>query len=324
MGQLRMQWGFLAGRGGVEIVVNRPGPLGARFMSDSQDGPLRVQSIVEGVEISRHPEVHLGMTLLAVDDQVVSSYNQGMPLLKDARRPVRLCFSAVAWGRVQRPRLPHRPSSRDKLNNRRLTKLRAAVALHFDDQHGIDESVEPEKLSARFLSDSHDGPPRVQSVVYRPTTPERPSQMLESEPESERAGGSLPPDWSKTGKHSQHLFANSAAGKPETRIVLHPLEASKQQLYGAKMCVNRVWDTVNALNVLQQRNVNTTNVLETVTHIQQTEAVLKDSLPIAHNISILHEVTTACTGPLRGSASILKDWIPRMQTNSLRFRPKQT
>ena len=101
-----MQWGFLAGRGGVEIVVNRPGPLGARFLSDSDDGPPRVHSIVGGGQISRHPEVQLGMTLLAVDDQVVSSYAQGMPLLKRAGRPVRLRFSAVAYGRV-RPHLPN-------------------------------------------------------------------------------------------------------------------------------------------------------------------------------------------------------------------------
>jgi hypothetical protein len=135
MRQLRMQWGFLAGRGGAEVVVEERGPLGARFLSDSDDGPPRVHSIVGGGQISRHPEVQLGMTLLAVDDQVVSSYAQGMPLLKRAGRPVRLRFSAVAYGRV-RPTKPERPSSRDRpasrdghgLSNRGRRAVRAAPA----------------------------------------------------------------------------------------------------------------------------------------------------------------------------------------------------
>jgi hypothetical protein len=90
----------------VEITVEEPGKLGARFLSDTDDGPPRVQFIEPGGQISRHPEVQLGMTLLAVDGQVVSSYAQGMPLLKRAGRPVRLRFSAVAYGRVR----PHSPN----------------------------------------------------------------------------------------------------------------------------------------------------------------------------------------------------------------------
>ena len=52
-------------------------------------------------QLSRHPEVQLGMTLLSVDGVVVTSYEQGIPLLQAAGRPVKLAFSAAALGRQQ-------------------------------------------------------------------------------------------------------------------------------------------------------------------------------------------------------------------------------
>jgi hypothetical protein len=79
----------------AEVVVTEPGPLGVTLASDSEGGPPRVHDMVAGGHLSRHPEVRLGMTLLAVDGQVVSSYSQGMPLLDAAGRPVRLQFSAA-------------------------------------------------------------------------------------------------------------------------------------------------------------------------------------------------------------------------------------
>ena len=39
------------------------------------------------------------MTLLAVDGVVVESYEQGIPLLRSAARPIKLAFSATALGR---------------------------------------------------------------------------------------------------------------------------------------------------------------------------------------------------------------------------------
>jgi hypothetical protein len=84
-----------AGGKGVEVELTAPGPLGVELESDSVDGPPRVHNIVAGGQMSTHPEVEVGMTLLAVDGQVVASMSQCTPLIRAARRPVRLRFSAA-------------------------------------------------------------------------------------------------------------------------------------------------------------------------------------------------------------------------------------
>jgi hypothetical protein len=88
-----------AGGKGVEVELTAPGPLGIELESGSMDGLPRVHNIVAGGQMSTHPEVEVGMTLLAVDGQVVTSMSQCMPLMRAARRPVRLRFSAASAGR---------------------------------------------------------------------------------------------------------------------------------------------------------------------------------------------------------------------------------
>jgi hypothetical protein len=81
--------------GEVEVVLNGRGPIGIAFASDSTNGPPRVESIATDGQMKSHTAVAVGMTLLSVDGQVVTSYAQGMPLLISAGRPVRLQFSAA-------------------------------------------------------------------------------------------------------------------------------------------------------------------------------------------------------------------------------------
>jgi hypothetical protein len=79
----------------VEVVVTEPGPLGMGLASEYEDDPPEIQELVEGGQMSQHPEVRVGMVLLAVDGQAVSSHDHCMQLLVAAGRPVRLQFRAA-------------------------------------------------------------------------------------------------------------------------------------------------------------------------------------------------------------------------------------
>ena len=74
-----MRLAFSSSGGGVEVAIAEPGSLGVQLKADSEDGPPRVQHIVPGGQMAKHPEVKVGMTLLAVDGQVVSGYAQVCP-----------------------------------------------------------------------------------------------------------------------------------------------------------------------------------------------------------------------------------------------------
>ena len=79
----------------VEVVVTEHGPLGMALASEHEDDLPFVHELVEGGQMSQHPEVKVGMMILTVDGQAVSSYDQCMQLLVAAGRPVRLQFSVA-------------------------------------------------------------------------------------------------------------------------------------------------------------------------------------------------------------------------------------